>query len=61
MSGNYLRIAPVDDDERSIAVSRRDFLKAGVAGGGFVLGFSLPAFALGATAGKPAGFERSRV
>jgi isoquinoline 1-oxidoreductase beta subunit len=41
----------------AIAVSRRAFLKAGVAGGGFVLGFGLPTFALRATAGEPASFE----
>jgi len=45
------------DEGQAIGVSRRTFLKASVAGGGFVLGFGLPAFALGATAGKAASFE----
>jgi isoquinoline 1-oxidoreductase beta subunit len=45
------------DEAQAIGVSRRSFLKASAAGGGFVLSVGLPAFALRATAGTPAGFE----
>jgi len=44
-------------DTRAIGVSRRAFLKAGVAGGGFVLGFGLPAFLGDAAAATSGSFE----
>jgi len=44
-------------DTPAIGVSRRAFLKAGVAGGGFVLGFGLPAFLGDAAAATSGSFE----
>jgi len=44
-------------DTPAIGVSRRAFLKAGVAGGGFVLGFGLPAFLGVAAAATSGSFE----
>jgi isoquinoline 1-oxidoreductase beta subunit len=45
------------DDRHAIGVSRRTFLKVSAAGGSLVLGFSLPAIALRATAATPAAIE----
>jgi len=50
-------VAQGPDHEPATGVSRRAFLKAGVASGGFVLGFGLPAFLNGGTRAAPARFE----
>ncbi|MBV8209956.1 MAG: xanthine dehydrogenase family protein molybdopterin-binding subunit [Burkholderiaceae bacterium] len=58
---NFDRFGPTatdgTEDVHANGVSRREFLKASVAGGGFVLSFGLPTFAPRATAGGAASFE----
>jgi len=59
MPTDRLESVATDDpyDTPAIGVSRRAFLKAGVAGGGFVLGFGLPAFLGVAAAATSGSFE----
>ena len=58
MTPNQIETVAIDDadEARAIGVSRRAFLKASVAGGGFVLSFGLPTFVRNAAAAS-AGFE----